>query len=197
MKKILLAFLISICMVSSVSAQMLTGIVGGGKAPSCTLYLDASSATDPNGAGISHDATNDQPGQSNWSFASGTIQVCKITLKLTKAAGDISGKTFYVNIWSMTGANLNAILATSAGVTGSNSWSDTYVDFTFATPYSMAAATGYAITATSGAVDATNYANVNYYNNGVAGSGMQWSTAKVAQVGWPTLDLIMKIYTMQ
>ena len=197
MKRLLFGLVISVLVVSSASAQMLQGIVAGTKVSACTLYIDASSATDSNSTAISHDSTYDQAGHNSWSPASGTVSICKISVKLTKGAGDISGKTYVLKIYSMSGANLDSVLATSSGVTGSNSWDASYVDFTFSTPLSHTSGTGYSFALSSGDVDATNYASCFYYNNNLTGFGDQWSTEKVSKNLAPTHDLIMKIYTMQ
>lgn len=84
-------------------------------------------------------------GQGAWKNASARC-ICKVVLKLTKAAGDISGKTYNVRIWDMDGTALNKQLGASANVTGSNSWNETSVEFSFASCVSLSASTNYAIT---------------------------------------------------
>lgn len=78
------------------------------------------------------------------------VDVCKIKLMLSLAAGDISGKTYYAEIWTVTGAGAGLAMGvqqgvTSNGVAGDNSWNYTDVEFVFPTPISLNNGTKYAV----------------------------------------------------
>lgn len=91
----------------------------------------------------------------------GTISVCAIGLRLSLGGGSIAGKTFTVSVYTVSAdhdANLGTLIATSNGVTGSNSWLNTNVMFSFGSRFNMSNGTIYAIVVTDGEVDATNYA---------------------------------------
>jgi len=132
----------------------------------------------------------------NWEDES-AHNICKVSAKLTKTAGDISGKTYYVTIWTMDSTALDEVVGTSGGVTGSNSWSSTVVDFTFSSAISLSADTPYGFTVSmSGSADASNYASgvnatpssipgVLSWNNGVTG---------VATSTFAAYDLQLNIY---
>lgn len=112
-------------------------------------------------------------------FNDGTTRVLgKMQFKLTKVAGNISGKTFRCKIWTVATASvpggatpvnaLYILLATSAPVGGDNGWSLAAVDFVFSAPYTLNSGQPYAITLDmdNGSVDATNYAAAYFNSNG-------------------------------
>jgi hypothetical protein len=96
-----------------------------------------------------------------------TINVCKARFYLTLAAGTITGKTFTAYIYVNDGSgHLTDLLGTSTGVTGSQGWSDTAVDFTFSPAVTLSSGTTYAVVISMGAVDADNYAEMEYTATG-------------------------------
>jgi len=81
-------------------------------------------------------------GQAQWQN-DGTIRtVCKLGFLMR---GNGTGKTFTATIWTMTTINLNAVQATSDGVAGANWSSDTWVYYTFPTPFATQTSTNYAL----------------------------------------------------
>jgi hypothetical protein len=101
-----------------------------------------------------------------WQF-SGSHTVCKIIVKLTKSAGDISGLNYIGELWNMSGNNLTGSpLAASANVAGSNSWSGTEVTFTFTSAHLIPSGGNYAFTIrrSDTSSDGSNYASMCYNN---------------------------------
>lgn len=120
----------------------------------------------------------------------------KITIKMVKAAGSITGKTYTVRLWTLTGSALNSNVASSDGVTGSDSWSATEVDFIFSTPYTTTGSTNYGITIDAGTSDASNYAAAyNKTPQNIPGDLAWWSSSKSLDTSFNTYNLQMKIYT--
>jgi hypothetical protein len=110
------------------------------------------------------------------------VTMCKAAFSLYKVAGDISGKTYVVKVYSMTGCTLNTLLATSDGVTGVNGWFLTDVVFNFSTPVALSANTDYAIVVTTtGAADGANYAAIEINTSGTAtGTRDYWDNTGVS-----------------
>lgn len=102
------------------------------------------------------------------SFIPGSgITVGKIAMRMRKIAGSIESKTFYCRLWSLTGAAaLDVNLATSNGVSGSDSWSASEVEFIFPTPYTLSSGVEYGISVDYGSFDNTNTAGFYYWNSG-------------------------------
>ena len=50
------------------------------------------------------------------------ISICKVTVYPDLQAGDITGKTFYCQVWTMSGTSLGILQGESDGVVGSNLW---------------------------------------------------------------------------
>ncbi len=120
----------------------------------------------------------------------------KVSVKLDKSAGSITGKTFRVKIWSMTGDALNAVLATSDAVTGSDAWSATLVDFVFSTPYTTTGSTNYGITIDMGGSDGSNYASgYNTTPSLIPGHLGFWNAAGSQINDFSDYDFQVKIYT--
>lgn len=113
-------------------------------------------------------------GQYRWNNASART-LGKVTFKLIKTAGDISGLTFTARLWSDSGGALGTELATSNGVTGNNSWSATEVDFEFITPYTTTGSTNYHITIDSGSTGTgTDYASAYFLASTGLPGGLGW-----------------------
>ncbi len=144
------------------------------------------------------DASTDQyyVGQYGWSDGSPRT-IGKVAIPLTKAAGDISGLTYVVKIWSDSSGALGSVLATSTGVAGSNSWSGTEVEFVFPTPYAASASTFYHFTCESGTSSGSNYASVGFNSTfPPAGALARWSSAGANTVNFiGTFAMRFKIYT--
>lgn len=109
---------------------------------------------------IGDSANHGYAGTSTFTVGSTTV-ICAISYKLSRTAGDISGKSYYFKIWSMTDTALNEVLTTTAAITGSNSWSQTEVKANLISNLTLSAGTNYAITVDvgGGAADGTNYAS--------------------------------------
>jgi hypothetical protein len=107
-----------------------------------------------------------------------TEDICKATFYITQATGDISGKTYTAYIYTIDGAgNLDSLLGTSSGVTGSNSWSDTAVDFEFSPKVTMSNGTNHAVVVSTGSVDASNYAEMEISTSGqIGGLSGRWES---------------------
>ena len=138
-----------------------------------------------------NDADRYYVGQYNWQNASARC-ICKVSLTLTKQ-GSITGKTYVARIWSQSGSNLGTQQGASTGVTGSDAWSSTLVDFEFASCINLSASTNYAITLDNSATDGTNYVSITAVANTITGTSGWWGSDK-AIVNDSGSDLSMKIW---
>jgi len=79
------------------------------------------------------------------------IDICKLSFALSQMdTTDISGKTYYAEIWTTTGTGASIVLdtkqgSTSDGVSGNNSWDETWVDFNFSSFISLTNGVRYAL----------------------------------------------------
>lgn len=164
---------------------------GGG---ACTLYVQNTTISGGRDVGLQN--ATFYAGQRNWSDAAAKT-ICRLDFALSLANGSITGKTFTARIWTMSGANnLGTNVASSTGVTGSNGWSNTFVEFDFPTPYLTTGSTSYGLTVDSGAVDGTNNATCRFNSSdtGLAGTFDRWSNALVNQDGTGE-ETAIKIYS--
>lgn len=122
---------------------------------------------------------------------------CRGTFCITKAAGDISGKTFVVEFWTTTGTSLNEKLGSTTGVAGNNSWSGTTQAFDFSTHQQATASTTYAVTITMNEVDASNNAKiyVDGYGTWANANAARWNSDGSIKSNLTTHDTWASIYT--
>jgi len=122
---------------------------------------------------------------------------CRGTFCITKAAGDISGKTFVVEFWTTTGTSLNEKLGSTTGVAGNNSWSGTTQAFDFSTHQQATASTTYAVTITMNEVDASNNAKiyVDGYGTWANANAARWNSDGSIKSNLTTYDTRASIYT--
>ncbi len=146
----------------------LGGPVVGGEA-SCPedSSPDLTYAVDANvGMSLSNGIDANRYGGNYWTVpGSGIVSVCKIAFKLT-AVGTISSDDLYAQIFNkgVFAMGTQVTNALSSAVTGDNSWDETWVVFTFATPVELTAGTEYIALVSSGDTDATNYFQINKEN---------------------------------
>jgi hypothetical protein len=172
----------------TINGQDATAAGGGG---SSTFYDGITAGTDvwP----IGETSTHYYAGLGNWtSDASGFIE--KITVKLGLHAGSISGKTFHARVWTRSGDDLLVEVGTSDGVTGSNAWSLTNVEFPFSTPCARAAATAYHITLDMGGIDGSNYAGGYHHADTQSGNLAWWGSNLVSGTMLSGFDFQLAIY---
>lgn len=122
------------------------------------------------------------------------VSVTSISAILT-AHGDISGKTYTCEIWNTDGTNLTTKIQASAGVSGSNAWSGTVVNFTFSPSVALTGGVQYAIVfTTNAAVSNINYADVvTTAGGGLSGRLYIFNSAGVMQANSGD-DLKLTIY---
>lgn len=200
MRRLLVALSVLLILPMSASAWMSPIVCSGGgqsSSLSCQAYVSATGTTDQ--YGVSRTSATYYAGQGQWSPASGTVSVCQVSFTLVLAAGSVTGYTYYAKIWSMDGTSLDTVLGTSTGVTGSDAWSDTDVEFTFSSPVSCSAGTDYAITLDHGETeDGTNYIKIN--RNGadtLNGYVAYWGTDKTISGSTAYREASFAISTMQ
>ncbi len=158
-------------------------------------WYSGATAGDSN-EGISYaDATAYYVGM-QWT-APANLQICKLTFRVSYETGDISAKTYVAQVWSNSSGNLGTSLGTSAGVAGNNSWSGTWVEFTFSTPVSVTSGTVYHLTIVNGASDASNYAHGWYGATTESNIMKAWKLDKTVNQEWPTLQHSIKMYVME
>lgn len=168
-----------------------TSISTGGGAPTYTLIYDSVVA-----GGTAQEVGNTSIYRygANTTFVDTVDRaVSKLAARVTKAAGDISGKTYYFKIWSLSGSSLGSILATSAGITGNNSWSNTVVEDTIS--YTIPASTTVAITFDCGGVDGSNYLQMYFIDKASASAPFPASLATFGNTGSETYNF--SAYNMQ
>lgn len=179
-----------LCAIDGVSyAQMasLAGSAGSG----CTIHQQ-NAGTQVGELGAGSDGSAAYVGQISYDPGA-NITVCKITATLS-AVGTISGQTWRMEIWTLSGNDLDTLVQASSGVTGNNGWSETEVDFTFAGA-ALSSGTGYAVVLTMGAADAANYVQFHYTADGaLSGASTLWSTAGTFTTSIGN-DMRMTIYT--
>lgn len=134
--------------------------------------------------------------------ASNAHEICEHHAWLKKHEGDVSGKTYYAQVWTLSGDNLDTQQGSdSNGVTGDNAWNNTEVTFTWASPITLTANTTYVLVLTHKGVDGTNMTNWHYedeqntwaYCEGIGG----WGSDKARTVFDAEDDPKSEIYTMQ
>lgn len=134
-----------------------------------------------------------------WNDASNTRQLCRVDVLFIDKTGTITAKDFYVRVWTMTGGNLNANVASTGVVTGPSYGTGVFTAFTFASPYSLTAGTSYAITVNMEGSDASNYMRGMKHNGeGIANADWeQWSLNKNEAGNSVGNDPVMKLYWCQ
>jgi len=201
MKKLLLSILAILLCASFADAQIISiakkKAGGGGEAcNTTTAYVSNTSTATVNLGYHTH----------NYNYYAGTtytpaenISVCQIDIYIDYTAGDISGKTYTVTIWSLSSGNLDTLLGTSGGVTGNNSWSSSWPSFSFASPVSLSSGTAYGIAvAVTGAVDSSNYASGGSNGESVfTGEEMNWLSSGEADNPTGANEMMVKIYRME
>ena len=123
--------------------------------------------------------------------------LCRADVMMKKAAGSITGKTFTVEVYTLSGNDLNALQGTSDGVTGSDAWNLTWVEFTFSSPFVLSASTDYGIVVTMNEADGSNYADTRDDATGAWASGniRAWDNTKTAAADWASADWTFKLYS--
>lgn len=175
MKKYILFVLLTILIFTNISHSVdlkneavIAQLNSGGGGGACTGILLNNEAAIASDFDIGDTSALYYVGQGDINESTGTsYDICKITAVVSLGAGDISGKTFKAYI-SAQDANddFTGVLSLSNGVTGSNAWSETAVEFTFATDVTIAANTPYAMGVTMQEEDAANYADLSFSSSG-------------------------------
>lgn len=199
----LISILVAWCMAWTAGGTFSAGAGGGGGSCATTLW-DNSAGTPVSDLDITDSIGTVYVGQEFEDTSAHTI--CKVSVKVTYMAGDISGKTFRA-YFVPTAANGNFtvgnLVEADNTVTGSNSWNETIITFNWASGYLVAANTSTAWVITmDGGVDASNYAELEYYNDGVIpGSGEgtagadTWNATGGIQGAGGTYDIMAIFYT--
>lgn len=127
-------------------------------------------------------------------------RICKITVQVDSGAGDTSTKTWVAQIFTMSGNDLNTVVAngTSATVSGNNPASTAELQFTWVTPPTLTASTAHAIVislASGAAVDSGVYDYLDASTTDlIIGSFALWDDTKALTADFTTKDLYIKIY---
>lgn len=167
MKKILTIFLIllisQVCFAGRLQEMQKAVIAAKNGAASCPAdgsYDDRSNDTASTFYGLSPNADWYAVG-SHYTPAA-NVDICKIGVKVTKDAGDISGENYRVKIYTLSGTNADTLLGTSNEITGSNAWSAAWVRFPFASAVSLTASTEYLVVIeNAGGLETTNTLSVH------------------------------------
>ena len=125
------------------------------------------------------------------------ISICKVAVALGGVLNDITGKTFYCQIWTMSGTSLGALQGESTGVIGVNAWDFSRVAFEFSTSVNLSNGTDYCIVVTMKEVDSGNYAKARATNakTGFDGGTGVWNLDKTRKTWYQGYDFMCDIYT--
>lgn len=127
-----------------------------------------------------------------------TINICGADFLMTYVAGDISGKTFKAYVYSLSGNNLDTLLATSSTtISGNNSWSHTTNHFEFSTPAIVSPGTRVAVfVQPTQAGDNSNYARIDVQDTDVLTPGnlATWNSTGGIELNATTNDPWVNIY---
>jgi hypothetical protein len=175
------------------SQEVIVAKKKSGGSPSCSVGEDSTSGEYQSMFSIGTSAGNYYAGQYEWYDDTTARCVCKVTFTLT-AQGSITGKTYVARIWSLSGTSLDTQQGASTGVTGSNSWSATDVDFTFSTCVNISASTYYAITLDNGGDDDTNYVQFTHVDGSTLTGKTGWWTSGKTISNDSANDPSMKIW---
>ena len=124
------------------------------------------------------------------------ISICKVVVDLKLKSGSITGKTFYCQVWTMSGTSLDVLQGESDGVTGDDAWDNELVDFEFSSSVDLSNGTEYCIVVTMKEYDGSNYAEVicTSEKTGFDGAAGSWYVSKTRQY-WYSADFKCNIYT--
>ena len=190
-------------------------VVGGNAtttpATVCTSYDEESTGGDTqlNVGGYN----TKQLGGITWIDSVQANDICQVDFYVHDEIGDPSVNDYWVEIWTMSGDNLDTFQARSAKVDGVNGWSDVWVTFTFNTPFTAAQNTEYAILikmldtgdaeSGTGEYDNSNYINLRYDDEGddtakqIGKNAWNSATGATTDSRDDEDDVYVKIYTMQ
>jgi hypothetical protein len=111
------------------------------------------------------------------------ISLRRFTATLTKV-GSVSGINYRAEVYTWTDPTLGTLLGTSSSVAGSDSWSDTEVDFDFSSGVSLSSGSGYCIVVRRAdeLTDNSNYLQFKMTTSGaIGGSTGVWAYDKTRQ----------------
>jgi len=183
----------NVAVVGSFTANVASG---GGSCPSTpTVAQNVYNANQACGMtdGIGHYRTG-LIGYTNASL----IYICGADFLMTYVAGDISGLTFKAYVYSLSGNNLDTLLATSSTtISGNNSWSHTTNHFDFATAAPVSPGTRVAVfVQPTQAGDNANYARIDVQDTDVftPGNLATWNSTGGIELNATTNDPWVSIY---
>jgi hypothetical protein len=130
--------------------------------------------------------------------------ICKVIAKISKTAGDISGKTFVLRVWTDDSRDLGTNVCSSGGITGNNSWSATSLEIDLtnctgascsASGCSLSASTNYHFTMDMGETDDSNYASfVRTGSSTGVGNVQGYTAAKADAYDLTSYDIQLKLH---
>lgn len=175
-----------------------------GGAPTCTSYEEQNTGTSSSNVGTTS-ASDWQKGTIY--VAPANIDVCQINM-LIDAVGDPAGQgyTYTIEIFTLSGNNLNTSVGESVAVNADNAWNNTNVEFTFSTSVSLTSGTSYGITLhrdDGGGGDDTNRVRMHYTTTDEAPFDhanedfCRWNSSGTLGNRFDGWDARMQIYTDQ
>lgn len=189
-------FCLALANITMANPQAVVCSQGSGPAGGTCVTISESSTSTP--AGIIQFGTTANYYYVGFEVAGSAHNMCQIDVLIGLNTGDISGNTYYVAVYSLTGNDLNVLQGTSAGVPGDNSWSKSageWVTFTFSSPVTVS--TGYAVVVYSDTLDASNFARL-FRSSSDDDSGYsayrRWNQSGTWQVD-QTYDISYRLYT--
>ena len=196
MKKLIALLLILLCY-GQAFAGLSAGVVGCSPpavGSSCAIYEQNSGSAIDN-YDIGTYSGNYYRGVQAWTPADAGKSVCKIYARFT-AVGTISGKSYYAELWTHDGTNLTAkVGSTSDAVTGSNSWSASWVEFNFSSPVSVSNATAYCLVIyTTGGVDGSNFVVWNAAGGGEFQGVSSKFNSSGTRIDFSNYDMLIRVY---
>jgi hypothetical protein len=184
MKKTILFICILLAFACQVEARGLsTMIMGGGVAAAggatcqATPFYNQSAVLSPFMV-AAVDTDHAYAGEQDLDFGA-SKSICKLEFTISCTYGTCSGGTYYAQIYTMSGTSLNTLVTNgqSGNVSGSNTWSQSVVAFTWSGSYpSVTNGTSYGVVVSSSAQGESNYIRV--YGSDDDGYIAAWNTAK-------------------
>ena len=125
------------------------------------------------------------------------IDICQVDAVLTKLGyGDISAETCYCQIYSDDSNKLGVLLGESDGVSCSNDWDKTIVEFTFSSAVSLSDGSEYHIVLTLKGLPFEPWIGVSMTMSSViSGYFAQWDSDKTRNYTWAGYDARFNVYT--
>jgi hypothetical protein len=178
-------------------------VAGGLTCPSTSTAAGIIQSTEGDFQQLSYQANQYYFGQM-WTNVVSDTNLCRVQVWGRHIVGDVSGKTFYCEVWGTTGSPPTPTgspigTATLAGASFDVTGNQGTNYFTFSTPVAMTAGNSYFISFSMHGIDTSNYGNIYCTTSDAIGIGYiafgpsDWATFDRSQ----TIDFTFKLWFAQ